>query len=56
MFILKKRCRWKMSFKIVEWNVMLDTRNDVDKDVKNKWVWNWLLKKDANEDFVVGKG
>ena len=26
--------------------------NGVDKDVKNKWVRNWLLEKDVNEDFL----
>ena len=44
-----------MYFKILERSVGLNTRNDIDKNVKNKWVWNWLLKKDANEDVVVGK-
>ena len=36
-----------MSSKIVERNVGLDTKNDIDKDVKNKWVRNWLLEKDV---------
>ena len=26
--------------------------NNMDKDVKNKWVRNWLLEKDVNEDFL----
>ena len=41
-----------MSFKIVERNVRLYARNHIEKDVKNKWVWNWLLEKDVNGDFL----
>ena len=44
-----------MSFKIIEGIVGLDTRYDVDKDIKNKWVQNWLLEKDVYENFVLGK-
>ena len=29
--LLKKTFRWKMSFKIAQWNVNLDTRNDIDR-------------------------
>ena len=36
----------------VERNVGLDARNDIEKDFKNKWVWNWLLEKDVNEVFL----
>ena len=50
--LLKKCCRWNMSFKIVEQNVGLDARNDIDKDVRNKWVWNCPLEKDVNGDFL----
>ena len=35
-YLLKKCCRWKMSFKIVEQNVGLDARDDIDKDVKGE--------------------
>ena len=41
-----------MYFKIVDQNVLLDARNDLDRDVKNKWVGNWLLKKNTNGDFL----
>lgn len=47
----KKRCFGIWFFiieeclKIVEWNVGLDTGNDINEDVKNKWVWDWLLEK-----------
>ena len=41
-----------MTFKIVERNIGLDARNVIDKDVKNKWVWNWLLEKDLNNDYL----
>ena len=40
----------------VEQSVGLNTRNDTDKDVKNKRVRNWLLEKDVNEDIAVAKG
>ena len=30
----------------------LDAIYDIDKDVKNKWVWNWLLKGYINDDYV----
>ena len=33
MFIIEE-CRWKLSSKIVERNVGLNARNDIDKDVK----------------------
>ena len=32
-----------MAFKIVEKNIGLDARNVIDKGIKSKWVWNWLL-------------
>ena len=51
-FLLKKWCRWKLFFKIVEWNIGLDARNDIYKNGKNKWVWNWLTEKDVNWDFL----
>ena len=41
-----------MAFKIVERNIGLDARNVTDKDIKNKWVWNWLLEKDINDDYL----
>ena len=41
-----------MTFKIVERNIGLDAWNVIDKDVKNKWVWNWLLEKDLNNDYL----
>ena len=41
-----------MAFKIVERNIGLDARNVIDKDIKNKWVWNWLLEKDVNDDYL----
>lgn len=40
----------------VEPSVGLNTRNDVDKNVKNKRVRNWLLEKDVNKDIAVAKG
>ena len=27
-------------------------KDDIDKDVKNKWVWEWLLKEDVNDDYL----
>ena len=41
-----------MSFKIAERNVGLHASNDIDRDVKNKWVWNWLLAKDIKGDLL----
>ena len=41
-----------MSFKIVERIIGLNARNDIDKVVKSKWVWNWLLEKEVNVDFL----
>ena len=41
-----------MAFKIVERNIGLDARNVIDKDIKNKWVWNWLLEKDVNDGYL----
>ena len=32
----KKCCGCDMSFKFIEKNVVLDARNNIDKDVKNK--------------------
>ena len=43
-------------FSFVEQSVGLNTRNDIDKNVKNKRVRNWLLEKDVNEDSAVAKG
>ena len=34
-----------MSFKIVDQNVLLDARNDLDRDVKNKWVGTGCSRK-----------
>ena len=42
-----------MSFKIVDRNVSVDTRKDIDKDVKNKWFWNWLFEKSLNDDYLA---
>ena len=42
-----------MSFKIVERNFSVDTRKDIDKDVKNKWFWNWLFGKSLNDDYLA---
>ena len=36
-----------MAFKIVKRNIGLDATNVTDKDIKNKWVWNWLLENDV---------
>ena len=41
-----------MAFKIVERNIGLDARNVIDKDIQNKWVWNWLLEKEVNDDYL----
>ena len=48
----KKCCGCDMSFKFVEKNV-LDARNNIDKDVKNKQMWNWLLEADVNRGYFV---
>ena len=41
-----------MAFKIVEKNIGLDARNVIDKGIKSKWVWNWLLQKDVNYEYL----
>ena len=41
-----------MAFKIIERNIGLDARNVIDKDIQNKWVWNWLLEKEVNDDCL----
>ena len=48
----KKCCGCDMSFKFIEKNVVLDARNNIDKDVKNKQMWNWLLETDVNRVFL----
>ena len=30
----------------------LDTKNNVDKNVKNELVWNWVLEKDDNGEIL----
>ena len=41
-----------MAFKMVQRNIGLNARNVIDKDIKNKWVRNWLLEKDVNDDYL----
>ena len=41
-----------MAFKIVERSIDLDARNVIDKDIKNKWVRNWLLEKNINDYYL----
>ena len=38
-------------YKIVERNVSVEARN-TDKEVKNKWFWDWLLQLYINEDYL----
>ena len=59
MFIIEEVLEVKDVFYIfsfVEQSVGLNTRNDIDKNVKNKRVRNWLLEKDVNKDIAVAKG
>ena len=59
MFIIEEVLEVKDVFYIcsfVEPSVGLNTRNDVDKNVKNNRVRNWLLEKDVNKDIAVAKG
>ena len=40
-----------LSYKIVERNIGVSAR-EIDSSVNNKWVWDWLLEKDINDDYL----
>ena len=39
-------------YKIIERNNAGTSAKEVDKSIKNKWVWDWLTEKDVNGDFL----
>ena len=38
-------------YEIVERKISVDARK-IDKEVENKWVWDLLLEKDINGDYL----
>lgn len=38
-------------YEIVERKISVDARK-IDKEVENKWVWDFLLEKDINGDYL----
>ena len=37
--------------KIVERNIGVDARK-INREVKKKWIWDWLLEKDMHRDYL----
>lgn len=44
---MERTCRYK----VVERNTAVDARK-IDNEVKNKWVWDWLLEKVINGVYL----